>query len=135
MTAKKTALATVCVSVLAMAMYVVRAQDTAPEAASQTEPQVVTLTGQVVDLHTFMTGNSEPSKENVKKSAACIREGVPAALKTKDGLVILGKGTKSPAPDIRALALSEAEVTGTIFSKDGIEYLDMREVKAASNDR
>ena len=132
MTRKRIALSTVCLSMLAMAMYVVQVRAMTPDEKSQSKDREVTLTGQVVDLHTFMIEKSASAEEAAKKSTACIREGVPTALKTKDGLVILGQGTQSPARAVLPLAFKNAEVTGNLFTKDGIRYLDITGAKPAS---
>ena len=139
MTRNRIALSTVCLSVLAMTIYVVQVRAMAPKPneesqskESQSQDREVTLVGQVVDLHTFMIQKTASAEETVKMSTECIKDGVPTALRTEDGLVILGQGSKSPAKVVLPLAFKNAEVTGNLFTRDGIKYLDITGAKPAT---
>ncbi|MHC4092607.1 MAG: hypothetical protein ACYSVY_20425 [Planctomycetota bacterium] len=94
----------------------------------------VTMEGKVIDLHCFMTGKF-PSTDHIKCTRECIRAGVPAALETEDGLVILGKGPKGPARMLDDLALQHAEVKGKLYEREGLRYLDLTSAKAAAAPR
>ncbi len=94
------------------------------ERNKQAKPQDVTLIGKVVDLQSFMTGkfsNSDP----VRSTQECIRQGVPAALETEEGLIVIGMGERGPSRTLLPLAFKKVEVKGTLYEKDGLQYLDM----------
>jgi|GEM_PF-1634535 len=88
----------------------------------------LTVTGTVVDLHSFMTGKYQ-SSDKAACTRECIRSGVPAALETKDGLFILGQGPKGPMKTLAKLAFQEIEVKGTVHERNGIRYLDIADAK------
>ncbi len=94
------------------------------------QPRDVTLTGKVVDLHSFMTEKYE-SSDKAKCVRDCIRAGVPAALETQEGLVLIGEGNKGAARTIMSLALETAELKGKLYEKHGVRYIDMTSAKAA----
>jgi hypothetical protein len=98
-----------------------------------TKPRDVILTGQVVDLQNFMTGTF-PSSDHVKCTAECLRAGVPAALVTEDGLVIIGEGAKGPARTITEFAMAEVEMQGKLYERHGIRYIDMTAVTERSEE-
>jgi len=87
-------------------------------------PREVTVIGTVVDVHGSMTGVYE-SADRVKCVEDCIRSGVPTALQTEDGLILLGHGTSGPSKMFVSLALREVEVRGKLYEKFGINYLDV----------
>lgn len=93
-------------------------------------PRDVTLTGTVVDLHSFMTEKYE-SSDKAKCTRDCIRAGVPAALETQEGLVLIGEGTKGSARTIMALAFQAAELKGKLYEKHGVRYIDIKSAQAA----
>ena len=92
------------------------------------KPEDVTLVGLVVDLQTYMTEKC-PNDDFAKCTRDNIRGGVPAALETEDGLVIIGMGDKGPARLLVPLAYQNAEVTGKLYDRDGLLYLDMTAAK------
>lgn len=96
----------------------------------QTAPRDVTLTGRIVDMHCCMTGEY-PTKDYVKCTAQCIKRGVPSALETDSGLVILGHGLDGPARMVAPMAYEQVEVTGKLHEKHGIKYLDMVSIRKA----
>lgn len=111
------------------------AKPTAKATASTTEGKEVTLTGQVVDLHCFMTGDYI-SNDHAKCTADCLRAGVPAVLETKEGLVFVSHGSKSAGDVLAPLADKNVEVRGKLYTKNGVRYLDLqtaKEVAAASS--
>lgn len=91
-------------------------------------PRDVTLTGRIVDLQNFMTGTFA-SSDKVKCTRDCIRAGVPAALKTDDGVILLGEGVKGPQRTLAPLALRFVEVKGKLYERDGLRYIDMASVQ------
>ena len=97
-------------------------------------PQDVTLTGKIIDLHSFMTDRFE-SSDHVKCTQRCIKHGVPAALETEDGLIIIGEGPKGPKRTIEPLASQYAELKGKLYERKGIKYIDIESAKAAKDPR
>ncbi|UCC30062.1 MAG: hypothetical protein JSU86_17925 [Phycisphaerales bacterium] len=95
-------------------------------------PRDVTLTGKIVDLHSFMTDKFE-SSDHVRCTQRCIQAGVPAALATEDELIIIGEGQKGPARTIAPLAFRYAELKGKLYERKGIKYIDVASVKAAKD--
>ena len=93
----------------------------------------VTLSGQVVDLHCFMTGQF-PSADRAKCTADCIRSGVPAALSTDSGVYILGQGPTGPAKALTAHAFQNVEIVGKVFEKGGVRYVDITSI-TPTNDK
>ncbi len=87
-------------------------------------PAITTLTGKIVDLQCYMTGKHE-GDDPVKCAAACIKNGVPVGLETKDGLVILGHGMTGAAKMLEPLAMQEVEVKGKLYEKGGVKYVDV----------
>jgi hypothetical protein len=92
------------------------------------KPEDVTLVGLVVDLQTYMTEKCA-NDDFAKCTRDNIRGGVPAALETEDGLIIVGMGDKGPARLLVPLAYQNAEVTGKLYDRDGFLYLDMSAAK------
>ena len=95
-------------------------------------PREVTITGKIVDLQSFMTGKFE-SSDHVACTQRCIQSGVPVALETQDGLIIIGEGTKGPARTIAPLAFQYAELKGNLYDHLGIKYIDVASAKAAKD--
>jgi hypothetical protein len=91
-------------------------------------PKEVTLSGTVVDLQYYMTGESAGTNPQAF-SRNCIRRGVPAALETENGLIILGL-PKGNASKLAQHAMRSAEVRGTLYVKHGINYLQVVSIKA-----
>jgi hypothetical protein len=89
-----------------------------------------TLTGKVVDLHCYMTGRF-PSTDAVKCTRECLMVGVPAALETEDGLVMIGKGPKGAGREVAPFALQNVELKGKLYERRGVRYIDFASVKAA----
>ena len=95
-------------------------------------PRDVKLTGKIVDLQSFMTGKFE-STDHIKCTERLIQAGVPTALETEDGLIIIGEGPKGPARTIAPLAFRYAELKGKLYERHGIKYIDLESAKAAKD--
>lgn len=91
-------------------------------------PRDVKLTGKIVDLQSFMTGKFE-STDHIKCTERCIQAGVPAALETEDGIIIIGEGPRGPARTLAPLAFRHAELKGKLYERHGIKYLDLESAK------
>lgn len=98
--------------------------------ARPVEPQNVTLTGRLVDLHSFMTG-SYPSQDRAKTTAERLKAGVPAGLDTAAGLILLGMGPKNPVDRLAPLAYEEVEVKGKLHYRRGARYLEFTNIGKA----
>ena len=92
-------------------------------------PREVTMTGRVVSVHSFMTGQSA-SPDQTKGTADNLRAGVPAALDTPTGLILLGQGTTGVARTLIPYAFQEVEVHGKLYEKGGLKYIDIASVDA-----
>ena len=106
------------------------AQNQPQKPLGQPEVQVkeVTFTGKIVDLHCFMTGGQK-DKDATKCTQKCLREGVPAALETDNGLVLLGKGMTGIGREVSRHALGMVEIKGKLYEKQGLKYIDVTSVK------
>jgi hypothetical protein len=91
------------------------------------KPEDVTLIGKIVDLQSFMTGKFSGT-DPVRATQECIRQGVPAALETEEGLIVIGMGERGPSRTLIPLAFKKVEVKGKLYEKDGLQYLDMATV-------
>jgi hypothetical protein len=89
-----------------------------------------TLEGRVVDLECLMTGKFA-TKDHAKCTADCIRAGVPAALETPGGLVLIGEGGKSPSAQLVPFAFENVKIVGKLYERDGVRYIDMTKVEKA----
>ncbi len=97
------------------------------------KPKEETIVGLVVDLQTYMTEKC-PNDDFAKCTRDNIRGGVPAALETEDGLIMIGMGDKGPARLLVPLAYQNAEVTGMLYEREGFLYLDMTAAKVYKED-
>ena len=98
-----------------------------PAMSGERPPREVTMTGRVVSVHAFMTGQSA-SPDQTKSTADNIRAGVPAALDTPTGLILLGQGTTGVGRTLIPLAFQEVEVHGKLYEKGGLKYIDIASV-------
>lgn len=92
-----------------------------------------TLTGRVVDLQCFMSGEYA-SSDHAKSTRECLAKGVPAALETDDGVVVIGHGMKSPGALLAKHAFQYVELTGKLYDHGGIKYIDATAVTALPED-
>lgn len=104
--------------------FLARAGDERPSSRN------ASVRGFVVDLYSYMTG-VESDEAAVKISRKLIRGGVPVALVTNEGLVILGQGKRSPARLVEVFAHQNIWAKGRLYEKNGVRYLDLRSARAA----
>ena len=104
--------------------------------ADQTEAAVqakdLAIVGKIVDLQSYMTGKVV-GKDPMKWSRECVRRGVPAALETDSGLIILGVATGRPTK-IAEHVTKTVHVEGKLYEKGGIKYLEVTDMKRAKPD-
>lgn len=112
-------------------------QPAKPAGGKDLEPKVrmptsrnVTLTGRLVDLHSFMT-DTYPNPDRAKTTADLLKAGVPAALDTVAGLILLGTGTRGSADRLVPLAYQEVEIKGRLHYRRGARYLDVTSITKA----
>lgn len=130
MSIRRTFVGVLVMGVVSTAAFSLRA---APKRDRQSKGEEVTLTGRLVDLQSFMTGRH--SGGDPKKSAQqAIRSGVPTAIETDDGVVVIGMGERGPARLLSPLALQHVELKGRLYEKDGLTYLDLITAKAAKGE-
>jgi hypothetical protein len=98
------------------------------ERSKPAKAQDVTLVGKVVDLQSYMSGKFAGA-DPAKSTQDYIRQGVPAALETDDGLVVLGMGERGPSRTLLPLAYKQVEVKGKLYEKYGLQYLDLTSAK------
>ncbi|HRX85100.1 MAG TPA: hypothetical protein P5572_08785 [Phycisphaerae bacterium] len=113
---------------LSLTAVTVLAQGEPGEGSARMMAKDVTLQGKVVDLHCYMTADTPPA--DATKCAECIRAGVPVALETEDGLVMLGAGVKGPAKTCAAHAGQHVTVRGKLYEKAGVKYLEIEGIEA-----
>lgn len=97
-------------------------------------PRDVTVAGTLVDLHCYMTQppTAKTPEDQKKLARECLSAGVPAALETADGLLILGKGAKGAGRDLAAMVLEPVEIKGKLYERHGVRYVDVMSVKPAA---
>lgn len=115
--------------IVGVGLSALMAQDREPVTPELKGKEVV-LVGTIVDLQCYMTGQPQ-GKDPAGCARDCIRAGVPAALETKDGLVVIGMGTAGPAKKIVEHALAVVEIKGKLYEKGGLRYIDLRSVEPA----
>lgn len=104
-----------------------------PQVVAERPPREITMTGRVVSLHAYMTGQNV-SPDQAKSTADNIRAGVPAALDTPTGLILLGQGTTGAGRTLIPLAFQQVEVKGKLYEKGGMKYIDITSIEAAAAD-
>jgi len=92
------------------------------------KPRDVTLTGRIVDLHSYMTGKFASSDPG-RSTRACIQAGVPVVIEASDGLVVVGQGAKGPRKALAQLAYQQVELQGRLYERSGLRYIDMSDAK------
>lgn len=93
------------------------------------KPKEVTLTGTITDLHSYVTGESQPAR-NVQR---LIRSGIPAILDTKAGPILLGGVSKQFRKELLKLVHEDVEVEGKLYEKRGLRYLDITALDLADS--
>lgn len=64
------------------------------------------------------------------KCAKCIRNGVPCAIDSDQGLVILGKEDKGAGDELAQYASRQITVRGQLFERNGLKYLEIQDVQS-----
>lgn len=101
---------------------------------AQSKTTQITVEGEVLDMVCFMAheGKGAKHKDCAQK---CIREGAPVGLLTEDGKVYLlienhhKKGKKGPFEKVKGLAAKKVKVTGTVYSRGGVQSIEVDDVE------
>jgi hypothetical protein len=113
-----------------VSMLVIVAMAATPGKGGEKKPRDVTLTGKIVDLHSYMTGKFA-SSDRARSTRACIHAGVPVAIEASDGLIVVGQGTKGPRKLLVRLAYQHVDLKGRLYERGGLRYIDISDAKPA----
>jgi hypothetical protein len=129
-------------SALVLAPLSVRAQAGTPgrakpgqprnQTTTSRAPREVTLTGRVVSVHAYMTGQID--EESAKATTDSLRAGGAAALETPQGLILLGQGNTGGMRLLLPLAHQQVEAHGRIYDKGGLKFMDFDIVRAVPDE-
>ena len=101
------------------------------------EGKTVTLAGEVVDLHCYLTrhGGEGRGAAHAGCANACIGRGVSAGFVAKDGTlyVLFDEKMVSPKDKIAGLAGSPVKATGVVVERDGVRGLSLLRLEAATD--
>jgi len=131
MTLRRTVL---CLAVLGLVCVSALTLRAAPKRGGEPRGQETTVTGRLVDIQSFMTGK-HPGGDPRKSSQEAIRAGVPSAIETEDGMIVIGMGERGPARLLSPLALQQVELKGRLYEKEGLTYLDLISAKAVKEEK
>lgn len=96
------------------------------------EGKTVTLAGEVVDLHCYLTrhGGEGRGAAHAGCANACIGRGVSAGFVAKDGTlyVLFDEKMVSPKEKVAGLAGTPVKATGVVVERDGVRGLDRKSV-------
>lgn len=90
-----------------------------------------TLQGEVLDMACFMAHEGKGEKHK-KCAAACLKDGTPAGLLTKDGQVYLlleDHNAKKPYENVKGMAAEQVKVTGLVSAKGGVQAVVVKAVE------
>jgi hypothetical protein len=108
----------------------------AAPAARAAEDKEVTLAGEIVDLHCYLTkhGGEGKGADHAGCANACISRGVSPGFLAKDGAlyVLFDAKMVSPKDTIAGLAGKPVTVTGVVVERDGVKALRLLKVEDAT---
>jgi hypothetical protein len=95
------------------------------------EKKPVTLKGEIVDMHCFVS-RGERGPDHAGCANACLSRDVPAGFVTEDGTlyVLLNERPVSVKDKVAGLAGKPVTVTGIVVERNGIKGLQLQSVKA-----
>ncbi len=92
----------------------------------------ITLAGRVVSVHAFMTSPATtPNSEKI--TAENIRAGLPVALESPMGLIVLGQGGSGLARVLTPFAFQQVEIHGKLYEKGALKYLEIGSIEAVED--
>ena len=99
------------------------------------EPKEVSLAGEVVDMHCYITkhGGEGRGEKHAGCANSCISRGVSAGLLAKDGTlyVLFNEGMSSPKDAVAGLAGKPVTATGFVLERDGVRAFRLVKIEAA----
>jgi hypothetical protein len=104
-------------------------------AAGAADDKEVTLAGEVVDLHCYLTrhGGEGRGADHAGCANACISRGVSAGFVAKDGTlyVLFDAKMVSPKDAVAGLAGKPVAATGVVVERDGVRALRLVKIEEA----
>ena len=97
------------------------------QSVSSSEGNQVVLAGRIVDLRSRLTG-SKDGKDAIDGARRCIRRGIPIALETADGLVLVGL-SKGNLSRLAEYATELVEARGALYEDRGVRYLEVTAIQ------
>lgn len=123
--------------ILATAIVPIFAGDQPEKAAAREKKsppgKEMTLVGKIVDLQNYMSGQYS-SDDKAKCTADAIKAGVPVAIESATGMVVIGEGSTSPSKTFAPLAMKRVQITGKFYEKGGLKYIDVANAREATVD-
>jgi hypothetical protein len=95
------------------------------------EPEQVTVSGEIVDLHCYLREHHAIGAEHAECARTCLEQGQPMGLLTGDGtLYVLSAHHVSNAAfeAAKRLAGEQVDVTGVPLERHGVKGLEVRRV-------
>ena len=89
------------------------------------------MSGELVDMGCYMIHEGK-GKKHAKCAGACVTGGAPLGLVTKDGKVYLVVGNHDdakPFVEAKALAGSDAKITGTLITRGGLTAIVVKKAE------
>lgn len=102
------------------------------------EPEVVSVTGEPVDIQCYLSGRSGEAHASCART--CVEGGQPVGFVVleddgKEHLYLVIGADRKPAKDFMAQHMGqEVTATGTFATKDGMKILTVTKVEAAEDD-
>ncbi len=93
--------------------------------------KVETISGEMLDMACYMAHEGK-GKKHAKCAVACVTGGAPLGLLTKDGKVYLVVGdheSEKPYLEAKALAGTNAKITGTVFTRGGMTAIIVKKAE------
>lgn len=90
-----------------------------------------TISGEMIDMACYMMHEGKGAK-HAKCAGACVTGGAPLGVLTADGKVYLVVGDhddKKPFAEAKALAGSNAKITGTTFTRGGLTAIVVKKAE------
>ena len=95
------------------------------------EPEQITVSGEIVDLHCYLTDEQARGAGHAECARSCLKQGQPMGLLTDDGTlwVLTAYHMSSAAFDTaKRMAGERVDVTGVPVERHGVKGLEVRRV-------
>ncbi|MCG3138399.1 MAG: hypothetical protein HJJLKODD_02262 [Phycisphaerae bacterium] len=104
-----------------------------PPRRQHRDEEATVMSGKLVDLKSYMSEELE-GDELVRMIQSNLREGIPAAIETKEGLVVVGWDRKIPKAKVLQMANQDIEVRGLLYEKSGLHYMQVTAVRVEGDE-